>query len=160
MSVSTSPEIRAFLAKYELEIVAQVQAARKHLAKLFPRGFELVYDNYNALVFGISSSERASDAIVSVAAYPRWVTLFFLKGAALSDPAGLLEGAGKTVRGIRLVPFDVLASKAVTALIEQAVRPYRAAFARAPRLSTVVKSVSRKQRPRRPRARAERRRSK
>ena len=114
----TSREILEFLDKYEPNIVAQVQAARKHLAKLFPRGYELVYDNYNALVFGISSSERASDAVVSVAAYPRWVTLFFLKGAALSDPAGLLQGEGSTVRSIRLSPPEVLASKAVTALIK------------------------------------------
>ena len=148
--MSASREVRTFLAKYEPVIVAQVQAARKHLATLFPRGYELVYDNYNALVFGISTTERASDAIVSVAAYPRWVTLFFLKGAALSDPAGLLEGEGSTVRSIRLSPPEVLESKAVTALITQARCPYDAAFAQAPRLSTVIKSVSSKQRPRRP----------
>ncbi|HEY7672109.1 MAG TPA: hypothetical protein VIC71_07815 [Gammaproteobacteria bacterium] len=84
------------------------------------------------------------------------MTLFFLKGAALADPAGLLEGKGSTVRGIRLTPFEVLESKAVTALIEQARRPYIAAFAKAPRLSTIVRSISPKQRARRPSARAKR----
>ena len=42
----------SFLARYNPEIVAQVQEVRAHLAGRFPQGFELVYDNYNALAFG------------------------------------------------------------------------------------------------------------
>ena len=151
-NVPKNKEVRPLLAKYLPEIVAQVQAARRHLAKVIPRGYELVYDNYNALAFGFSPTDRASGAVVSIAAYPRWVTLFFLKGAKLSDPSGLLQGEGSTVRSIRLTTSKVLSSKAVTALIKQALRPHAAAFAQAPPLTTVIKSISAKQRPRRPNA--------
>lgn len=143
-------QIDTFLGKYTPEIEAQLRDARSRLRALFPRGFELVFDNYNALVFAISPTERAPDAFVSVAGYPKWVTLFFLHGAELHDPAGLLEGQGKQVRSIRLrAPAD-LNTPAVEALISQAAFPRESAFLAAPPLTTVVKSALAKQRPRRP----------
>jgi hypothetical protein len=143
-------QIADFLGKYTPEIAAQLRQARKRLRALFPRGFELVYDNYNALVFGISPTERTSDAFVSVAGYPRWVTLFFLDGKKLADPAGLLEDAGKQVRSIRLENARDIDAPPVAALIAQAVLPHQAAFRSAPALRTIVKSISARQRSRRP----------
>lgn len=143
-------DVHGFLAKYSPEIAERLQAARAHLATThFPRGFELVYDNYNALVFGFSPTERAGDAVVSLAGYPKWVTLFFLKGAALPDPNGVLQGSGRRVRGVRLEPFSLLYSPAVQNLLRLAVEPCAAAFGAAPPLATVIKSVSAVQRPRR-----------
>lgn len=151
MSTSTvESQISGFLAKYTPAIEAQLREARTRLRAMFPRGFELVFDNYNALVFGISATGRTPDSFLSVAGYPKWVTLFFLHGADLHDPSGLLEGEGKQIRGVRLKdPADINAA-AVQALIAQAVLPYEPAFLAAPALTTVVKSVSAKQRPRRP----------
>ena len=74
-------QISVFLRKYTPALEAQLREARTRLRAMFPRGFELVYDNYNALVFGISPTERTSDAFISVAGYPKLVTLFFLHGA-------------------------------------------------------------------------------
>jgi hypothetical protein len=146
--------IAQFLAKYTPEIATQLQAAREHVATYFPRGVELVYDNYNALVFGFGPSEKASEAVVSVAGYPKWVTLFFLKGKQLPDPDGLLQGAGAQVRSIRLSPPLLLQTPSVQALIRAAIEPVAAMLATAPPLRTVVKSVSKKQRPRRPQMQA------
>jgi hypothetical protein len=101
-SADAQAKIAEFLGRYSREIEAQLREARSALRSVFPRGYELVFDNYNALVFGISPTERSADAFVSVAGYSRWVTLFFLRGAELEDPHGLLQGAGKLVRGIRL----------------------------------------------------------
>jgi hypothetical protein len=150
MTPSVEKQIAAFVSKYTPQLAAALEASRIRLRAAFPRGFELVYDNYNALVFGFSPTERASGAIVSIAGYPRWVTLFFLGGARLSDPHALLEGDGKQVRGITLKAPGDLDSPAVKALLRQALMPHAAAFAAAPPLTTVVKSVSAKQRPRRP----------
>src|SRR3954471_13377690 len=97
---SVEVRINSFLAKFTPAIRAEFQAARAQMRALFPRGYELVYDNYNALVFGFSPTERSPDAFVSVTGYPRWVTLFFLRGADLTDPHGLLEGSGAQVRSI------------------------------------------------------------
>jgi hypothetical protein len=149
--MSTEAQIRTFLAKYSPEIATALRAARRRMRKLFPRGYELVYDNYNALVFGFSPTDRSSDAFISVAGYPRWVTLFFLRGAELDDPQGLLEGSGKQVRSIRLGPARQLSQPAVQELIAQAMRPQRAALASARPLRTLVKTVVAKQRARRPR---------
>jgi len=148
----TDPEarIRSFLSKYQPAVAADLSAARAWLKDFFPRGFELVYDNYNALAIGFAPTARASTAIVSVAAYPKWVTLFFLHGRDLEDPQGLLQGAGARVRSIRLQPMTLLESRPVRALVLQAIRPHQPALAAAPPLTTLVKSVSAKQRSRRP----------
>lgn len=140
--------IDSFLAKYDPAIAAQVRDVRAHLSRRFPRGFELVYDNYNALVFGFGPTERAGDALVSVAAYPKWVTLFFLKGAGLPDPAGVLEGTGSRVRSVRLAPPSVLHSRPVQDLLDGVAAGARREFAQAPPLATLVKSVAERQRPR------------
>ena len=151
-TVAVESQIADFLGKYTPAIEVQLREARTRLRAMFPRGFELVYDNYNALVFGISPTERTSDAFLSVAGYPKWVTLFFLHGASLHDPNGLLEGQGKQVRGVRLREPGTINTPEVEALIAQAVDPRRSAFLAAPGLTTIVKSVSAKQRPRRPTA--------
>ena len=144
------PQIAAFLAKYSPAIEADLIDARRRLRAFFPRGFELVFDNYNALVFGISATERTSGAFLSIAGYPRWVTLFFLNGTTLSDPKRLLEGSGKQVRSIRLATPSQMNEPDVEALISQAVLPHKSALLAAPLLATIVKSVVARQRPRRP----------
>jgi hypothetical protein len=116
---------------------------------MFPLGHELVYDNYNALVFAFAPTERASEAFVSVAGYPKWVTLFFAYGVQLHDPGGRLQGVGSRVRSIRLRSAQQLSEPAIQALIEQAIHPHREALSRAGPLHTCVKSVSAKQRSRR-----------
>lgn len=149
-SDSVESQISGFLGKYTPAIEAQLRDARAGLRALFPRGFELVYDNYNALVFAISPSDRTPDAFISVTGYPKWITLFFLHGAGLHDPSGRLEGQGKQVRGIRLDDPRDIDTADVKALIAQAVLPHESAFLAAPSLTTIVKLVSAKQRPRRP----------
>ncbi len=142
--------IAAFVDRFTPAVAAQLRDARRRLRARFPRGVEMVFDNYNALVFGFGPTDRSRDSFISIAGYPRWVTLFFLDGAGLDDPAGLLEGAGKQVRGIRLTSPADLDAPAVAALIAQALRPHHDALAAAPPLATVVKMEAARQRPRRP----------
>ncbi len=148
--MTTEAQIAGLLQKYTPAIAAQLNDARARLRALFPRGFELVFDNYNALVFAISATERRTDAFVSVVGYPRWVTLFFLHGVDLHDPKGLLEGKGKQVRSIRLKAADDISKPEIAALIAQAMTPYERAFETAAPLTTVVKLALAKQRSRRP----------
>jgi hypothetical protein len=142
--------IGGFIDKFTPAIAAQLRDARQRLRAHFPRGVEMVFDNYNALVFGIGAADRTRESFISIAGYPKWVTLFFLDGAGLDDPEGLLEGDGKQVRGIRLKTPADLDTPAVRALIEQAIAPHRAALDAVPALSTVIKAEVAKQRPRRP----------
>lgn len=146
--MDSEKQVEGFLKKYTPEIARQLREARAHLRDYLPRGYELVFDNYNALVFGYSPNEKSTGAIISIAGYPRWTTLFFLHGTQLDDPDGLLEGAGKTVRSVRLQPFERLHSDPVHALLLQAMA--LADFNTAPLLSTMVKTAAQKQRSRRP----------
>ena len=142
--------IAGFIAKYTADMARDIVACRMQFHSFFPRGYELVFDNYNALVFGIAPSEKTRDSFISIAAYPRWVTLFFLHGATLTDPHQRLEGSGVQVRGIRLTSPDDFDRPEIRALISQACELVAEALSQAPRLNTVIKSVSTKQRPRRP----------
>ena len=76
-SMSAAKQIAAFLDKYTPEIVTAATGSRARLRTLIPGGIEFVYDNYNALVFGYGPSERPSEAVLSLAIMPQWVTLCF-----------------------------------------------------------------------------------
>ena len=119
------------------------------LRKRFPTAVEIVYDNYNFLVFGFSSTERASDCIVTLAAASNGVGLSFYYGATLPDPHGILQGSGKQNRFVRLPSAAVLDEPAVDALIKAAVKQAKTPLPKTGRGHTIIKSVSEKQRPRR-----------
>ena len=146
----TEARIAGFIDKYTPAIAAQLRDARQRLRAHFPRGVEMVFDNYNALVFGIGPIDESRESFISIAGYPKWVTLFFLDGSSLDDPEGLLEGEGKQVRGIRLKTPADMDSPGVAALITQAIATRADALAAAPPLATVIKAEVEKQRPRRP----------
>jgi hypothetical protein len=148
--MSAEAELEGFLAKYSAEIADQMRAARSAMQARLPGAVELVYDNYNALVIGYGATERSSDAVFSLAAYPRWVNLFFFDAADLADPAGLLQGSGSSVRRITLEDAATLDSPAVRALIDEALRRAKAPLDPSAPGRLVIKSVSTKQRPRRP----------
>lgn len=148
MVPSPAQQLRAFIAKYTPEIGAAARSALATMRKRLPGAVELVYDNYNALAIGFGPTERASDAIFSIAVYPRWVSLFFLQGATLSDPQKLLRGSGSRVRHV-VLGEGTLEKPAVRELMAQALRKARKPLdGKAPR-RLVIKSVSAKQRPRR-----------
>jgi len=143
-------QLASFLAKYAPAVAAQAEAVLNGLRKRYPFAKQLVYDNYNALAIGFGPTERASDAIFSVALYPRWVNLFFLQGKGLSDPSGMLQGNGNQVRSIRVTSPAMLDEPGVCALMEEAVARAAVPFDRKGDGQLVIKSVSAKQRPRRP----------
>ena len=150
---SAAKRLAAFIARYDPAIGALARAALARLRKRLPGAVELVYDNYNALAIGFGPSERASEAILSIALYPRWVSLFFLQGATLPDPQRLLGGSGARVRHIVLERPAVLEKPAVRALIAHALERAAKPLDGTRRGRIVIRSVSTRQRPRRPAAR-------
>ena len=148
-----SAQLDAFLDQYTPDIAAQARVALRTMRARLPGAVELVYDNYNALAIGFGPSERTSEAIFSIALYPRWVSLFFLiNGARLHDPDCYLEGAGNQVRHIKLECAASLDDPAVRELMAQALELSPKAIDPAQRRRLIIKSVSAKQRPRRPSA--------
>lgn len=147
-------DLETFLAEYEPGIQQTARAVRARLQDLVPGAVELVYDNYAGLVIGFGASERPSEAVLSIAVRPKWVTLCFLWGVDLPDPDGLLQGSGNQVRSIRLAGPEDLEVPAIRKLIAEAVKRSAAPFDPGAPRRTVVRSISARQQPRRPKKNA------
>lgn len=147
---SAEAQLAGFLAKYTPEIAALAQGAIAKMRSYLPGAVELVYDNYNALAIGFGPSERASEAIFSIALYPRWVSLFFLHGADLPDPDRILQGTGTSARHMILKSPKTLDEPAVQVLIEHALLSSAVPIDPTRPGRLVIKSVSAQQRARRP----------
>src|SRR5215208_2326200 len=103
-------QVRSFIAKFDPAVATLIRASRAAMRKRLPTALELVYDNYNFFVIGYSSTERASDCVVSLACGANGVSLSFYHGAALSDPDGVLLGNGNQNRFVRLESAETLTS--------------------------------------------------
>ena len=145
-------QLASFVARFTAEIAERAEAVLDRLRALMPGAIQLVYDNYNALVIGFGPNERASDAIFSIAIYPRWINLFFLQAVKqrLADPDRMLRGEGTTVRHIRIDDATALDDRAVLALIEQSLARARVPLGQDAQACVVIRSSSAKQRSRRP----------
>ena len=143
-----------FLDKYTPEVAAFARLALTKMRRLMPGAIEMVYDNYYALVVGFGPSERPSEAIFSIALYPDHVSLCFLQGARLQDPAGLLEGSGNVVRHIRLFTAGSpdprrLDDRDVRMLIASGLLDAKVQMPAKPQRKLIIRAISAKQRPRR-----------
>jgi hypothetical protein len=154
MPVSTpQQQLDGFIDKFTPDVASQARYALAKMRARLPGACMLVYDNYNALAIGFAPGERTSDAVFSLAVFPRWVTLCSLKnGPALSDPGRILKGSGTTVRHIRLDTPAMLDDPAVKTLMKEALRMADPAIDESQPSRLIVKSVSVKQRPRQPTA--------
>ena len=150
--MSTPPaQLETFIKKFTPAVAADARASLKRMRQLVPSAVELVYDNYNALAIGFAPSERASESVMSIAVFPRWVTLCFLQsGPKLADPQGLLTGSGTRVRNIPLKSAADLDRPAIRALIAEALTRASVPINASARRRLVIKSISARQRPRRP----------
>lgn len=147
--LSAARQLDAFLSRYTPAVRELAEATLAKMRERLPGAVQLVYDNYNALVIGFGPSEHASEAPFSIALYPKTVRLFFLHGADLPDPKKLLEGEGRYVRSIALKSADDLDKPPVRALMKAALKAQPIDPAGEGRL--VIRSISEKQRARRPR---------
>lgn len=143
-------QLAGFVARFAPEVAARATAAVAAMRDRLPGANLLVYDNYNALAVGFGATERSSDIVLSVAVFPRWVSLFLVGGPMLQDPKGLLKGTGSTVRHIVLAGSSTLDDPDVRALMDQALALAKAPIDPTASGALIIKSVSAKQRPRRP----------
>ena len=148
-TTSPSKQLAGFIAKFDPAIAKLVRSARILLRKRYPTAIELVYDNYNALAIGYSSTERTSDVLFSLAVYAHGVNLYFMYGRSLPDPQRLLQGSGNQGGFVRFADLCVLDRPEVKALMAAAVTQADPPLLSRGRGRTIIKSVSAKQRPRR-----------
>lgn len=143
-------QLDRFIAKYSPDVAKQGRAAIARMRELLPAAQLLVYDNYNALAIGFGPSERSTEIVFSIAFYPRWVSLFFARGADLPDPHKRLKGSGSVVRHVVLTDLALLDDPQIRELMQQALARSGASLQAGKRGAIVIKSISARQRPRRP----------
>jgi len=143
-------QLAVFLAKFTPEIEARATAIIAAMRERLPGATIPVYDNYNALAVGFGASDRIRDLVFSIAVFPRWVSLFFARGVELDDPQGLLKGSGVQFRHIVLPGPQALSDPDIAKLISQALTLASPPIDPNAPGRLVIKSISARQRPRRP----------
>lgn len=151
MAQSPARQLDTFIDRYTPQIAEQARAILAAMRRRLPGTVELVYNNTYTLAIGFSPTERVKDVIFSVALYPRWINLFFLRGAALPDPERVLQGAGKVVRHIRIDDAAQLNNPKVAALMTAALVRSEPIDLSAPH-RIIIKLATQNPRPRRPAA--------
>jgi hypothetical protein len=147
---SPEKQLASFMAKYTPAVRALASEILAKMRTLLPGAIEMVYDNYNALVIGFGPTERPSEAVFSIVLNPRWVSICFIQGASLDDPLGILRGEGNQVRHIRLLAAEDFDRPEMQAMMEQAIEASPKPFDAGTPGRLIIKSISVKQRPRRP----------
>ena len=148
--MTAEQQLAEFMDRFTPEIAKLARATRVKMRKSVPGAFEVVYDNYNALAIGYAPSERSSEAIFSLVLYPTRVRVFFLQGARLPDPDGVLEGKGNQVRSFVVESAKDLDRPEVVRLMRVALESAKVKLDPKIRGKLIIKSISAKQRPRRP----------
>jgi len=148
--MDSEAQLDTFIDKFTPEVAALTRALYAKMKARVPGATIMVYDNYNALAIGFGPNEKAGRAVLSLAVMPRWVTLCFLWGVGLPDPHGLLRGSGNQVRHLRLHTPEAFDDPRVQELVVAALDRCEPPIDPGRDQRLIIKSVSAKQRPRRP----------
>ncbi|MBB6129736.1 DUF1801 domain-containing protein [Mucilaginibacter lappiensis] len=102
MAEEEKTDLLKFLTPFRTDVQERALWLRDFVWDLFPQANELIYDNYNALAFGWSPTEKVGHAFCSIAVFRTNNNLQFgfYHGADLTDPAKMLIGNGKQYRYI------------------------------------------------------------
>jgi hypothetical protein len=96
----TPPRLLELLAARRPLVAPLVMKLRELVLREAPEATELIYSGY--VVGDVFTFGRPSEAFCHIAAYEKHVNLGFDRGAFLEDKHGLLGGAGKRIRHIRI----------------------------------------------------------
>jgi len=118
-AVARDPAIAAWMQEHAGELGAMAQQWFAVMRKCGDEVRELLHDGHPTACLG-----DAPFGYVNV--FTSHVNVGFFHGAALPDPAGLLQGTGKFMRHVKLRPGTATNAAALSALIESAYRDIKA----------------------------------
>ncbi len=100
MSKDQTKDVLKFLKPFDKNIQEIVLWLREFIWDLYPQTNELIYDNYNALAFGWSPTEKVGHIFCGIALYRtnQNIHFSFYWGSQISDPKQILIGKGKQYR--------------------------------------------------------------
>jgi len=122
MSKSETRDLLKFLSPFGEEITGLVLWLREYVWDMYPQANELIYDNYNALAFGWSPTDRQGHIFCSIAVgrTSKNIHFGFYWGSQLSDPEKMLLGQGNQYRYILVTDKAKFPKTYITKLIEEA----------------------------------------
>ena len=102
MSKEQTKDLLKFLKPFEADIQEIALWLREFVWDLYPTANELIYDNYNALAYGWSPTDRLGHTFCSIAVGRSSgnVHFGFYWGSQISDPKKILLGKGNQYRYI------------------------------------------------------------
>jgi len=100
MSKDQTKDLIKFLKPFDKEINELVLWLREFVWDLYPAANELIYDNYNALAFGWSPTDRVGHTFCSIAIgrTSKNIHFGFYWGSEIADPEKKLVGEGNQYR--------------------------------------------------------------
>ena len=100
MSKEQTTDLVKFLEPFGDEITGLVLWLREFVWDMYPKTNELIYDNYNALAFGWSPTDRVGHSFCSIAVgrTSKNVHFGFYWGSEIADPEKKLIGQGNQYR--------------------------------------------------------------
>jgi len=95
-------DLTKFLKPFPAEKKEMALWLREFVWDLYPNCNELIYDNYNALAFGWSPSDKVGDTFCSIAVgrSSNNIHFGFYRGSKIADPEKILLGKGNQYRYI------------------------------------------------------------
>jgi Domain of unknown function (DU1801) len=102
MSKEEIKELSKFLKPFPAEVKELALWLREFVWELYPNSNELIYDNYNAVAFGWSPTDKVGDVFCNVAVgrSTKNVLFGFYWGSKIADPDKILLGKGNQFRYI------------------------------------------------------------
>jgi hypothetical protein len=102
MGKEHSQDLLKFLKPFGEKITGLVMHLREFVWDLYPKSNELIYDNYNALAFGWSPTDKVGHTFCSIAIgrSSKNIHFGFYWGSEISDPEKVLLGKGNQYRYI------------------------------------------------------------
>jgi hypothetical protein len=153
MSKEQTKELLQFLSPFSDEVIGLVMWLRKFAWNLCPEANELIYDNYNAVAFGWSPTDRVGHTFCSIAVgrTSNNVHFGFYWGNEIADPKKILLGQGNQYRYLLVTDKKQFPKEYVTELVNAAYANSLSKVKDPTQLmqgKTIVKSVSDKKRAR------------
>jgi hypothetical protein len=104
---------------FDPEIQAIAKALKSAITTMHGDFVEVVWPRLKIASYGVGP-KKMSEHYAYIAPQKNYVNLGFYHGVALKDPAGLLEGAGKRLRHIKIRAASEAATKDVVNLLKAA----------------------------------------
>jgi hypothetical protein len=121
MPKSETADLLTFLLPFDKHIVELALWLREFVWDRYPQCNELIYDNYNAVAFGWSPTEKLGDTFCSVAVYNNKDVHFgFYWGSKIADPENMLLGKGSQYRYIKISSITAFPQQYITQLVADA----------------------------------------